>query len=155
MSIDRDAWFVDTFTKIGRNLIAADLGDTTPGIYKGALFQTALVPSLSASNPAYGSSPYNANESSGAGYTAGGADLTVVSYGELSAAGRVGWKFGVVSWADATITAAGLLVYCPTLSNRLFIMRAFGSSKFSEEGLFEITFHDDGIVRHPLWSVLP
>lgn len=148
MSITQDGWYNDTVIKTLSNTIALDLSNTTPGTFKGALFQSALTPDFSQSNPTYGSSPYNANEASGPGYTAGGLDITVTSIGEVSgAANKIGWKFGTLLWTSATITASGLLVYCPGLSSRAILLRYFGQAYQSQDGDFSIANHADGIWR--------
>ena len=143
MAITQDGWFNDTLIKALANDIALDLGDTTGGTFKGALFQSALTPDFSASNPAFGSSPYNANEASGPGYTSGGVDMTVLSWGEVSGtANKVAWVLDDIEWTGATIEAAGLLIYVPGLSNRAVLLRAFGQSYSAQDGLFSISSVD-------------
>ncbi len=150
MAITQDGWFNDTMTKALANDIALDLGDTTPGAFKGALFETALTPNFSQTNPAYGSSPYDANETSGPGYTAGGVDMTVTAWGELSAANKLGWRFSPIEWTESTITAEGLLIYVPSLSSRAVLLRWLGQEYGTADGTFTITFHADGVWRQVL-----
>lgn len=150
MAITQNGWFNDTYVRALNNDIALDLGDTTPGVYKGALFKSAVTPNFSQANPAYGSSPWNANETSGPGYTAGGADLTVVSFGELATTNKVGWKFQPVEWTETTIEAEGLLIYCPSLSNVAVLFRWFEELKDTADGTLSITFHSDGAWRNVL-----
>ncbi|MBG0828563.1 hypothetical protein HS041_12365 [Planomonospora sp. ID67723] len=149
----QDGWFSDTYIKALSNDIALDLGDTTAGTNKGALF-TGSVSSgtidFDATNPAYGSSPFNANEASGPGYTAGGINMTVTSFAVLATANKVGWKFSTLLWTATTITAEGLLVYVPGLSNRAVLYRWFGQAYPTSDGDFQITFHADGIWREKL-----
>ena len=147
MAITQDGWFNDTLIKALNNTIALDLSNTTPGTYKGALFQSALTPNFSQTNPAYGTSPYDANETSGPGYTAGGVSMTVTSFAELAAANKIGWKFSPIGWTSATITARGLLIYVPGLSNRAVLLRDFGQDYASQDGSFDVTFHTDGAWR--------
>lgn len=147
MAISQDGWFNDTIIKALSNTIALDLSNTTPGTYKGALFQSALTPNFSATNPAYGSSPYDANETSGPGYTAGGVSMTVTAFAELAAANKIGWKFAAIGWTSATITARGLLIYAPGLSSRAVLLRDFGQDYASQDGSFDVTFHTDGVWR--------
>lgn len=147
MAITQDGWFNDTIIKALSNTIALDLSNTTPGTYKGALFQSALTPNFSQTNPAYGTSPYDANETSGPGYTAGGVNMTVTSFAELAAANKIGWKFSSIGWTSATITARGLLIYVPGLSNRAVLLRDFGQDYASQDGSFDIAFHTDGAWR--------
>src|SRR5690606_14298519 len=116
VAIDQDAWFVDAFVTALAHDIAVDLGDTTPGALKGALVNDDVAPDFGQEDPAYGTAPWDAGEASGTGYTAGGADLTVTGWGQLSDVTKVGWSFDPVLWADSTISASGLLVYAPGLS---------------------------------------
>lgn len=140
MAISQDGWFNDTMIKALSNDIALDLSNTTPGVFKGALFQSALTPDFSATSPAYGTSPYDANEASGPGYTAGGLDMTVTSWGEVSgAANKVGWVLEEMSWTGATIEAAGLMIYVPSLSNAGVLIRAFGQTYAAEDGEFSVS----------------
>lgn len=148
MAITQDGWFNDTLVKALSNTIALDLSTTTPGAFKGALFQDAVVPNFSQTNPAYGSSPWNVSEASGPGYTAGGLSMTAVSLGEVSGtANKVGWKLGDISWTGATIEAAGLLIYVPGLSSRAVLLRFFGQSYSSQDGVYSLSFASDGVWR--------
>ncbi|MFI6595004.1 hypothetical protein ACIBHX_02080 [Nonomuraea sp. NPDC050536] len=149
MAITQDGWFNDTMVKALSNTIALDLSNTTSGTYKGALFQSALTPDFSATNPAYGSAPYNANEASGPGYSSGGLNMTVTGFGELgTAANKIGWKFSTLLWTSATISAAGLLVYIPGMSNKAVLLRWFTQTYQAQDGDFSIAFHTDGIWRN-------
>lgn len=151
MALTQDGWFNSTMVAALSNDIALDLSDTTPGAFKGALFEESASPNFSQSNPAYGTAPLDSGESSGAGYTAGGADLTVTSFAELSgAANKLGWAFDPVEWVESTIDAAGLLIYVPSLSNRAVLMRTFNGTYTTADGLFTITFHADGVWRQVL-----
>jgi len=140
----QDAWFNDTFVKALNGDIALGLGITSPGRFWGALFTDQAEPDFSQINPAYGTAPLEFGESSGAGYTAGGAALTVVSWGQLSEPNKVGWRFATVSWEESTISASGLLVYIPSMSNKAVICRAFGGTYATEDGTFEISWGADG-----------
>jgi hypothetical protein len=146
----QDGWFNHTYVQALSNDIALDLSDTTPGTFKGALFQAGLTPDFSQSTPTYGAAPFDEDESVGPGYTGGGADLTVVSFGGLAAANKVGWKFSPVLWTETTIEAAGLLVYAPGLSDLAVLLRYFGQTYQTADGNFELTFHADGVWRNVL-----
>ena len=151
MALSQDGWFNDTMIKALSNDIALDLSDTTPGAFKGALFEVSASPNFSQANPAYGTAPLDSGESSGPGYTAGGEDLTVDSFAELAgAANKLGWKFDPVEWTESTIDAAGLLIYVPSLSNRAVLLRFFGQTYSTADGTFSITNHADGIWRQVL-----
>ncbi|TYB69748.1 hypothetical protein FXF51_06180 [Nonomuraea sp. PA05] len=144
MAITQDAWFVDTYAKVMRQTTTIDVGSTTPGLFKGALFTGSVVPDFNQTNPAYGSSPLNSGESSGPGYTAGGQDLTVASFGTLTATNKVGWRFATVTWEATTLSAEGLLIYAPGLSNKAFVLRSFDGVKTTADGTFEISFDSEG-----------
>ena len=148
MAFDQHAFFSDTYTKLVRQTISIDVGSTTPGLFKGALYQATVVPNFSQTNPAYNVAPWNVGETTGPGYTAGGNSLTVTSFAELAGvANKVGWKFQTTTWTSATIAADGLLIYAPSLSNRSFIFRWFGQSYDSSNGDYEINFHTEGAAR--------
>lgn len=148
MAITQDGWFNDTMIKALSNTIALNLADTTPGIYKGALFGGGLSPNFSQANPAYGTSPLNSAETTGPGYTAGGVDMTVSGFGELAGStNKIGWKFSPIGWTEATIAAEGLLIYVPSLANRAVLLRSFGSEYDAQDGSYSITFHADGVWR--------
>ena len=149
MAITRDLWFVDTQVKALTNVIALNLGDAGAGAFKLALFNNSVTPDASQSNPAYGSSPWNANEVSGTGYTAGGLALTSVVFEEHpSSAGTIRWDFADVSWTSSTIpNARGALFYATGLSNRAVLLRTFGQDYSSQDGTFSINFHGDGVAK--------
>jgi len=150
----QDAWFTDTYVKLLRQQIEIDLGDTTPGLFKGALFLGTVgsgSPDFDQADPAYGSSPWDDGETSGPGYTAGGEELTVVSFGQLgSTPNKVGWDFADVQWTSATFEAEGILIYAPSLTDRAFIFRHFGQPYDVSDGTFTISWHVDGLWRNVL-----
>ncbi|SET48053.1 hypothetical protein [Nonomuraea wenchangensis] len=151
MALTQDGWFNSTMVAALSNTIALNLADTTPGAFKGALYEESASPNFSQANPAYGTSPLNSGESSGPGYTAGGADLTVVSFAELgSAANKIGWKLGSVTWTESTIDAAGILIYVPSLSSRAVLMRFFGQTYSTADGSYTLSWHSDGVWRQVL-----
>ena len=153
MALTQDGWFNDTMIKALSNDIALDLSDTTPGIFKGALYEVTATPNFSQANPAYGTAPLDSGESSGPGYTAGGEDLTVTGFAEISgAANKIGWQFAEVEWTESTIDAGGLLIYVPSLSNRAVLLRSFGGEYSTADGTFSVSFHADGVWRQVLRS---
>jgi hypothetical protein len=148
VAFTQDAWFNDSYVKTFRQQITIDVGSTTPGLFKGALWQGSITPDFSQASPAYNASPWDSGQTTGPGYTAGGADLTVTSFAELgSAANKIGWKFSPVSWTATTLAAEGLLIYAPSLSNRAFLFRYFGQEYTTSDGDLTITFHSDGAWR--------
>ncbi|MBG0830508.1 hypothetical protein HS041_22360 [Planomonospora sp. ID67723] len=150
----QDGVFSDTWIKKMRGTISFDLGDTTPGTYVGALFTgsvSAGTIDFDAVNPAYGSGVFASNEASGPGYTAGGEDLTVSSFAVLvGSANKVGWVLNDILWTGTTITAEGLLIYIPGLSDRALMYRHFGQAYPTSDGNFEVGFHADGAYRERL-----
>ena len=153
MAFSQDAFFSDTYVKMMRQTITVDPGNTTPGLFKGALWLgDAVTPLFSQTNPAYGTAPWDSGEPTGSpGYTTGGEDLTVIAFAELGgSANKVGWRFESILWAAATVEADGLLVYAPSLSGRAFAFRWFGQSYDSSNGDFELNWHADGMTRFAL-----
>lgn len=153
----QDGWFSDTYLKALSNDIAVDLSDTTPGAFKGALFEAGVASGtidFDQVGPAYGDAPFDDDESSGPGYTAGGTDITVASWAVLvGTANKVGWKINPLVWTLTTITASGLLVYAPGLSSRNVLFRSFGQEYPTNDGDFSITAAADGISRFKLRNV--
>ncbi len=101
-------------------------GDT----YKLALFTSAA--SLGADTTAYATT----NEVSGTGYTAGGATLADLVTG-LSG-GTAYLTFTDPSWANATITARGGLIYSASKSNKAVAAFDFGGDVSSTNGTFSV-----------------
>jgi len=105
-----------------------------PGhVYKIALF-------TSSANLDYTTTGYTSSgESSGTGYTAGGATLD--GY-DVESSGTTAWlTFSNPSWTTATITARGALIYNSTLPGKNAIcVIDFGANISSTAGTFSITF---------------
>lgn len=99
--------------------------------FKIALYTSAA--SLGAATAAYSAT----NEVSGTGYTAGGADLTLV---DPSADGTEAiLDFADVSWGPgADFTARGALIYNATNGNKAVAVLDFGSDKAVSGGTFTI-----------------
>lgn len=135
--------FVDTIVKALNNDIALDLG----GTIKMALFTNSLVPDFSQVSPAYGSSPFNANEISGTGYTAGGEELDTPVFEESGTAGTTRWTWtGPTEWEDSTITnARGALFYVPSLSSVAVVLRTFGQDYSTQSGVLSVSPGTGGI----------
>jgi hypothetical protein len=99
---------------------------------KMALFTSSAT--LGATTTAYSTT----NESSGTGYTAGGATLANVA---VSLSGTTAFvDFDNVSFTSATISdAAGALIYNSSASNRAIAVIDFGSTKSVSSGTLTIT----------------
>jgi hypothetical protein len=78
------------------------------------------------------------NEVTGAGYTAGGETLTGVSI-SASPEGVVYVNFDNVSWAAASFTARGALIYNTTQSNASVAVLDFGADKTCSNQTFTVT----------------
>ena len=83
--------------------------------FKIALYTSSA--SLGASTTAYSTSNEITN-TSGSAYTAGGATLTVASTFPKSSGTTALVDFDNVSWASATFTARGALIYNSSASNK-------------------------------------
>jgi len=107
-------------------------GDT----YKIALFTDAAT--LGADTTAYAST----NEVSGAGYTAGGKNLTGFSSGLDGSTAYL--TFTDAAFTSATITARGCLIYNSSKSNKAGSVFDFGANISSTSGTFTIDFPGTG-----------
>jgi hypothetical protein len=109
-----------------------DFSSDTAQTYKIALYTSAA--SLDAATTAYTTS----NEVSGTGYTAGGNTLTIVA---PTTSGTTAYlDFADTTWASATITARGALIYQSGGTNPAVAVLDFGSDKTSTSGDFQIVF---------------
>jgi len=106
----------------------ASTGDT----FKLALFTSAA--SLDASTTVFSTS----NEVSGTGYTSGGIALTNVTPTTSGTTAFI--DFDDATFSDATITAAGALIYNSTDNDRAVAVLDFGGDKTSTNGDFTIQF---------------
>ena len=113
----------------------ASSGDT----FKIALYTSSAT--MTAATTAYATT----NETSGTGYTAGGAALTPVD--PTSSGTTALTDFTDETWSSATITARGALIYNTTpnttsisLTNPAVIVLDFGGDKTSTAGDFTVVF---------------
>ncbi|MDH2424729.1 hypothetical protein [Sphaerisporangium sp. TRM90804] len=146
-----DGVFVDTIVDALNNDLALDLSDAAA--FKLALFTNSLVPNFSQSAPAYGTSPLNASEIVGTGYSAGGIALAGAVFEELSGEpGTARWTFtSPVEWENSTLTAVrGGLFYVPGLSNRAVLLRTFGGDYATQDGTLSVAIAADGVWANQL-----
>ena len=120
-----------------------DFSSDTSQTFKIALYTSAATPS--AATTAYSVT----NEVSGTGYTAGGNTLTVVA---PTTSGTTAYlDFADTTWATATITARGALIYQSGGTNPAVAVLDFGADKTSTAGDFTIQFPtanaSDAIIR--------
>ena len=106
--------------------------DFTSDTFKIALYTNSA--SLGASTTAYTTS----NETSGTGYSAGGATLTTVS--PTTSGGVAYVDFNDVSFTSSTITARGALIYNSSKANRAVAVYDFGADQSSSSSTFTIQF---------------
>jgi len=109
--------------------------DTGGDTFKIALYTSSAT--LGAATTAYTTS--NEVSSSGTNYTAGGNTLTV-SQVPTSTGTTAFISFANTTWAAATITARGALIYNSSKSNKAVAVLDFGSDKTSTSGDFTINF---------------
>jgi hypothetical protein len=111
-----------------------DFGTGTSQVFKIALYTSAAT--LDATTTAYTTS----NEVVGVGYTAGGNTL-VVSQVPTSTGTTAFLDFDDSTWASATITARGALIYLAngTTDDAVCVLD-FGSDKTSTNGNFTVIF---------------
>lgn len=122
--------------------LAIDLSLAT---HKVALFSNTITPNFS-TDTAYGVAPYNANEASGAGYTAGGAAVASPTVTE-SPTGTMMYDIADTSWASSTITAARFaLIYADVLAgNNAIVGINLGADYSTVAGTFLITWAAGGV----------
>lgn len=113
--------------------------------HKVAMFTNSITPNFS-TDTAYGSSPYNANEVSGTGYSAGGTTLPSPTLTE-SPTGTLKWTSSNIDWSTSTITnARAALIYADALLDQAIALINFGADYSTVAGLFRIQPHSNGLV---------
>ena len=109
-----------------------DFSGNTGQAYKIALYTSSAT--LNATTTAYATT----NEVSGTNYTAGGNTLTLVAAATSGTTAFI--DFADTTWANATITARGALIYTTANSNAAIAVLDFGADKASTAGDFTIVF---------------
>lgn len=113
-----------------------DFGTGTSQTFKVALYTSSA--SLDATTTAYTTS--NEVSNSGTNYTTGGQTLTISAV-PTSSGTTAYLDFSDVTWASATITAAGALIYLANgTTNPAVAVISFGGDKSSTAGNFTIQF---------------
>ena len=145
MSVTVSGLFVKTWLDIlDTTQLAIDLDLET---HKLALFTDSVTPNFS-TDTAYAVSPYNANEVSGTGYTAGGTVLTTTTFLEPGGTpGTVSWDADDTSWATSTITNAKCgLAYADALAgNNAIVLVNFAANFSTVAGTFLVSWAAAGI----------
>lgn len=124
--------------------LAIDLSLTTNKI---AMFTNTVAPNYS-TDTAYAVAPYNANEVSGTGYTAGGVAVASPTVTE-SPTGTLMYDLADTSWTSSTITNARCaLLYSNALSPKAAIALVnFGADYSTSNGTFLITWAAGGLFN--------
>lgn len=113
---------------------AFNFGVGTTQTFKIALYTSAA--NLSAATTAYSTT----NESSGAGYTAGGATLTISQVPTIDGTTAL-INFSNVTWTATTLIARGALIYkADGITNPAIAVVNFGEDKQTNSGDFIIDF---------------
>lgn len=144
MAVTVSGLFLPTWLDIlDTTQLAVDLDLET---HKLALFTNSITPNYS-TDSAYGVAPYNANEVSGAGYTAGGTVITATTVTE-SPTGSLRWDAADTSWAGSTITnARAALAYADALvGNNAIVLINLGADYTTVAGTFTVQWSALGIV---------
>lgn len=142
MAVSGSGLFCATFVDVlDATQLAIDLSLTTN---KWAMFTNTITPNYT-TDTAYGVAPYNANEVSGTGYTAGGA--AVASPTLTAASGIMTYDQADTSWTTSTITNARCaLLYADALAgNNAICLVDFGADYSTVAGTFQITWNASGV----------
>jgi len=143
MAVTVSGLFVATWLDIlDTTQLAVDLDLET---HKLALFTNSITPNFS-TDTAYAVSPYNANEVSGTGYSAGGTAITTTTITE-SPTGTLMWDAADTSWSTSTITNARAgLAYADALAgNNAICLINFGADYSTVAGTFLVQWASGGI----------
>mgnify|MGYP006869485285 CR=1 FL=1 len=112
--------------------------------YKMALYTSAAT--LGAATTAYATT----NEVTGTGYTAGGVTLSGFNVSTSGTTAILDFTTDP-SWANATITARGALIYNSSKSNKAVYVLDFGADISSTNGTFTVTLPTpdaaNGLIR--------
>jgi hypothetical protein len=115
-----------------------NFGPTSPDTFKIALYTAAA--NLDAATAVY----TTAGEVVGAGYVAGGNTLAIsvtpVAANNVNGTPTAFFSFSNSSWANATFTARGALIYNATEGNKSVAVLDFGSDKTVNNDTFQIIF---------------
>ncbi len=115
-----------------------NFGPTSPDTFKCALYTAAA--NVGPSTTVYTST----NEVTGGGYVAGGNTLVIST--SPSSGNNIGSiptafvSFSNTSWANATFTARGALIYNASKGNKAVAVLDFGSDKTVSNDTFQIIF---------------
>jgi hypothetical protein len=119
---------------------------TAADTFKIALYSTLAT--LNAETTVY----TTLNEVTGTGYVAGGNTLVISQVPTSTSTETVAWlNFANSSWASASFSADGALIYNSTQGNKAVAVLNFGSTKTTTNQTFTVTFpastSDAAIIR--------
>lgn len=148
MAFSASGGFGLTLRDILKNTTAVDLDSDT---IRAALFNNTLTTPNYDTNTAYGAAPFNANEITGTGYTAGGAALaspTVTAAAPVAT--QLAFDANDVAWTTATFSGVrGVLVYDDTITTPVadpgIVAITFGADFSVTAGTFTIVWNANGI----------
>lgn len=146
MAISGSGLFVATFIDVfDPTALSIDL--TSDEDLKAALFTSSLANPNFTTDVGYGAAPYNANEASGAGYTAGGAVLTGTTFTGNS--GVATFDASDVTWASSTLSdVRGVLIYDDTQEDdNGIVLVDLGQAYQTSNGSLVVQWHSDGIFQ--------
>lgn len=149
MAVTASGLFLPTFLDaLDTTQLALDLDLET---HKVAMFTNSITPNFD-SDTAYGVSPYNANEVSGTGYSAGGVALTSTTF--TGSSGTMTFDGADTSWTSSTIANARCaLIYADALAgNSAICLVNFAADYSTNNGTFLITWNASGIWT---WDATP
>ena len=144
MAITVSGLFLTTWIDIlDASQLAIDFDSDTN--LKVAMFTNSVTPNYS-SDTSYAVAPYNANEVTGTGYSAGGVVLTGTTVTE-SPTGTLMFDANDASWASSTISSArGALLFDNSLTpKRAIALVNFGADYATTAGTFTIQWASGGI----------
>lgn len=144
MAVTASGLFVPTWIDVvDTTQLAIDLDLET---HKVAMFTNSITPNFS-SDTAYGVTPYDANEVTGTGYSAGGVALTSTAVSE-SPTGTLMWDAADTAWAGSTIASARCaVIYADALAgNNAIVLVNFGGDYSTTSGTFTIQWSASGIL---------
>jgi hypothetical protein len=142
MAVTASGLFVATFVDVlDTTQLAIDLDLET---HKLALFSNSITPNFT-TDTAYGVSPYDANEVSGTGWSAGGVALTGTTF--TGGSGTATFDATDVSQSTTTLTNARCaLLYADALAgDNAIVLVDFTADYSTVAGTFAITWNASGI----------
>jgi hypothetical protein len=148
MAITASGGFGLTFRDILQNDTAVDV---VADVVKVALFTNTVTNPNFDTNTAWNAAPFNANEVTGTGYTAGGNAIANDAITVASpSAGMLKYDGDDVAWTTATFSGArGALIYDDTITTPVadpaLILVNFGADFAVTGGTFTIQWHANGI----------